>query len=270
MKLMNMLPVFAVLALSACSDKAMESQLERVLEKNPDLVMNVISKNPEKFMQAAQTASRAMQEKMQSNQRKQMEDNMEADLKTPQQVPYTDAEAVGKKDAKVVVVEYSDLQCPYCSRGYATLEEVKKLYPDSKVVFKQRPLPMHQHARPAALYYLAVQRSHGAAKAYEFGGAVFAKQQEMNQVSPADLGKFLDKVAKSVGVNVGKVNQVLKSEKASLEAKVESDSAEASKLGFNGTPAFVVNGVRVNGAVPVEVFKSAVEKTLNPAKAASK
>ncbi len=71
-------------------------------------------------------------------------------------IPAADSYVLGKKDARVTVVEFSDLQCPYCSRFHPLVNEIAKAFPnDVKVIFKNYPLGFHQHARPAAKAALA-------------------------------------------------------------------------------------------------------------------
>src|SRR5208283_5048017 len=63
---------------------------------------------------------------------------------------------IGKKDAPVTITEFSDFQCPFCSRFYSVIKDVLAAYPDRvRVVIKNFPLPFHPNARPAAKLALA-------------------------------------------------------------------------------------------------------------------
>src|SRR5689334_21663796 len=67
-----------------------------------------------------------------------------------------DSAAKGPKDAKITIVEFSDYQCPYCSRAEPLMEQVLQAYPkDVQRVYKQYPLPMHPNAMPASRAALA-------------------------------------------------------------------------------------------------------------------
>src|SRR5262245_17575997 len=67
------------------------------------------------------------------------------------QIPLDDSPAKGPKNAKVTIVQFSDFQCPFCSRVEPTVDQIMKAYSkDVKVVWKNNPLPFHQNAGPAA------------------------------------------------------------------------------------------------------------------------
>ncbi len=70
----------------------------------------------------------------------------------PVQIDVANAPSIGPKDAKVTIVEYSDFECPFCARAFATVEQIKAAYPkDVRIVYKQLPLTqLHQNAQKAA------------------------------------------------------------------------------------------------------------------------
>jgi protein-disulfide isomerase len=167
--------------------------------------------------------------------------------------------ARGPADAKVTIVEYSDFQCPFCSRGYQILEEqVLPEYKDKvKFYFKNLPLKsIHPWAENAAIAAecAAQQNADGFWKMYH---ALFKGQREINQ---DNLKEKVMQFAKDAGLDEGKFAQCVDT-KAS-EAKVDKDLEEATSIGANSTPTFFINGRRLEGAQPFENFKSIIDQEL--------
>ncbi len=242
------------LALAGCTS---ESQIKSVLEKNPDILFSAIEKNPDKFMEVVQKASMAAQRKQQEDQEKEERERVENEMKNPLTPEWADGRAtIGSKDAPIQIVEYSDFQCPFCSRGYATLKQVLKAYPGKiRFMFKNLPLPMHPLAMPAAQRFEAIALQ-DVNKAYKFHDTIFENQQKMN----AGGEKYLDSIAAKVGANVAQMKKDMEGDKG--KERIEADMKEAEKYGISGTPGFIVNGVSVRGAYPFGHFKDIIDKKL--------
>jgi len=88
----------------------------------------------------------------------------------------------GSPDAPVTLVEFSDFECPFCSRVGTTLEELKRIYGPSqlRVVWKNFPLPFHNEARPASDAAMTVFALGGDAAFWKFHDLVFANQQDLS------------------------------------------------------------------------------------------
>ncbi|WP_240487069.1 DsbA family protein [Hyalangium minutum] len=169
-------------------------------------------------------------------------------------VPLEESPSMGPADALVTLVEFTDFQCPFCSRANATVKQVQEDYGNKlRVVIKQHPLPFHPRARPAALASLAAQQQ---GKFFEYHDKLFANQQSLDDAS-------LETFAKEVGLDVKKWKKDLADPK--LAAIVDRDSALAESLGARGTPGFFVNGRFFSGAQPIEVFRAAIDEELNKA-----
>jgi protein-disulfide isomerase len=241
--------------LTSCAPSA--SQLKEAVKKDPSIVFAAIESDPEQFIEVVNKAAREAQSKGAEKAAQEESAKRDEEFKNPLKPEIEDNRAIwGPKDAKITIVEYSDFQCPYCARGYQTLQEVKKAYPNQiRFVFKHLPLEMHPKAMPAAKYFEAIARQ-SAEKAYKFHDMVFSNQGELN----ARGEDFLKDTAKKAGADMAKLKKDLAD--PTLMDRINKDTAEAQKYGFTGTPGFIVNGVSLRGAYPFSEFKSIIDRSL--------
>ncbi|HJX66187.1 MAG TPA: thioredoxin domain-containing protein [Polyangia bacterium] len=160
----------------------------------------------------------------------------------------------GAKDALVTIVQFSDFQCPYCSRVEPTIDKIMEEYKGKvRVAWRNKPLPFHDKAKPAAIAALAANQQ---GKFWEMHAIMFKNQQNLDAAS-------LEKYAKEIGLDMAKFKAALQDKK--LQDSVEADVAMGDKLGARGTPAFFVNGSFLSGAQPFENFKSRIDEQLKKA-----
>ncbi len=159
----------------------------------------------------------------------------------------------GDKQAKVKIVEFSDFQCPFCSRGANVLTEIKKKYGKKvAVAFRHYPLPMHPQAKPASEASMCINEQ-SPDKFWTYHDKLFAAQDKLDNDS-------LKRVAKEVGANMDAFNKCFDSHKyADL---VQADMDYGTKIGVRSTPTFFVNGRLVQGAQPFDVFKDMIDEEL--------
>lgn len=173
-----------------------------------------------------------------------------------------DVATKGPADAKVTIVEYSDFQCPFCSRGYQTLEsQVLKEYGDKvRFAYKNFPLPMHPWAEPAAVASLCArqQKTDAFWKLYNY---YFQNQRDLTAQNLKDKSV---EALKDDGIDLAKFGDCLDNKKT-LDL-VKAEQAEGSSVGVNGTPAFIINGRLISGAQPFENFKAIIDDELARAK----
>ncbi len=159
--------------------------------------------------------------------------------------------ARGPENAKVTIVEFSDFQCPFCSKAHDTVEQVMQAYAGKvRLVFRQFPLEFHKNAPKAAEGALCAADQ---GKFWEFHDVLFKNQQKLEV--PA-----LKEHAASLGLDAGKFAECLDSNKKA--EMVKADQAAGSKVGVTGTPAFFINGVMLSGAQPMEEFKKVIDQEL--------
>ncbi|HEY2901056.1 MAG TPA: thioredoxin domain-containing protein [Polyangia bacterium] len=180
----------------------------------------------------------------------------EADQSAVYRADIKGAPMKGAKDALVTIVQFSDYQCPFCSRVEPTLAKVMDDYKGKvRVVWRDLPLPFHPNALPAAI---AARAAGDQGKYWEMHDKIFANQQTMDRPT-------YEKYAQELGLNMAKFKAALDSQKG--KAEIEADSAAGNKIGARGTPAFFVNGKFLSGAQPYEMFKSKIDDELKTAEA---
>lgn len=207
--------------------------------------------NLDQIGQALESYFQKKQEKSRQNQAKEEEASIEEQFKNPVKVEIGSSPVRGSADAPVTIVEFSDFQCPYCSRGKSVMEEVLKSYPGKvKVVFKNLPLPFHPEAEPAAIAALAAGKQ---GKFWEMHDLLFDNQAELSSA------KYLEFAGK-LGLDLNKFKDDLDS--AEVKKLVKDDAELASSLGVRGTPGFFVNGVQVKGARPAAYFNTIIDRWL--------
>jgi protein-disulfide isomerase len=161
----------------------------------------------------------------------------------------------GPEGAPVTIVEFSDFQCPFCSRAKGTVDEVVKTYGDKvRLVFRHFPLSFHQEAPKAAEASACAADQN---KFWEYHDKLFANQAALKVDD-------LKKAAADLGLDTARFNECLDSgKKAEL---VKKDTAAGEKAGVTGTPAFFINGIALSGAVPAEEFKAIIDSELKKKK----
>ena len=157
----------------------------------------------------------------------------------------------GPVTAPIVVVEYTDFQCPFCVRVQPTLDAVRERYGDQVVhVFKNLPLPIHAQAQLAGEASLCAQDQD---KFWEFHKWLFQNQRTMNRASMIEQ-------AGAMGMNSELFTACL--DQNTYRDKVRADMKEARSFGITGTPGFLINGRVLSGAQPLEAFEAIIDEEL--------
>jgi protein-disulfide isomerase len=175
----------------------------------------------------------------------------------------------GNPNAKVVVVNYDDFECPFCSRAHNTLfPELLKEYGDKiAFVYKDFPLSdMHPWAIHAAVDANCLAAESNDAY-WDFADYIHKNQVQVNSVSGRD-GQFaeLDRITQTEGnkfnVDSAKLESCMKVQK---EDAVRASMKEGDSLGIDGTPTMFVNGEMVTGARSTDEFRAVFDRALQQA-----
>jgi len=175
----------------------------------------------------------------------------------------------GAKNAKVVVVNFDDFECPFCARMHQTLfPDALKEYGDRVTfIYKDDPLTeIHPWALHAAVdaNCLAAQNNDAY---WDFADYIHANKKEVDgEKTPSGRFDAVDKMAMLEGqkhnLDAGKLQSCVK---AQNEDAVRASMKEADDLGINGTPALFINGQRIDGAVSIAEVRAALDTALRDA-----
>lgn len=159
------------------------------------------------------------------------------------------------KGAPITIVEFSDFECPYCSKAEEVVNKVMDAYKGKiRLVYRDYPLPFHANAQKASEAALCAGDQ---GKYWEMHAKLFANQQAL---AMADLKQH----AAGVGLDAGKFGACLDSGAKAKDVAASKKAAES--LGVSGTPHFFVNGRPLSGAQPFERFKEIIDHELAAAK----
>lgn len=165
----------------------------------------------------------------------------------------------GKPDAKVVVTEFSDFECPYCRQMQPDVQRIKAEY-QSKVkwVFRNFPLDFHPQAMPT---HIAAACAGKQNKYFEFQSRVFAIPYNGRQLDMSSAQ--LESIAQSIGLNMQNYRQCAADRDGAIKSEIEADMRYGQKIGVRGTPTIFINGVLYQQERSYEAMKAAIEKLLN-------
>jgi protein-disulfide isomerase/serine/threonine protein kinase len=181
------------------------------------------------------------------------------DETTVWKVPVGDSPMRGPGDALVTIVLFSEYQCPFCQRVEGTLDKVREHYgSDVRIVWKDRPLPFHKQAVPAAQFAREARKQKGDRGYWEAHDLLFANNTQLTQ-------NDLEKYARQLGLDVSAVQRAIQHNIHQKAIDADADLADA--LDARGTPTMFINGRQLRGAQPFEKFQTIIDAELSKAKA---
>jgi len=158
----------------------------------------------------------------------------------------------GAQDAKIVIVEFSDFQCPYCQEAAPIIKRIRQEDQDFvKIIYRHFPnLAAHQNALNAAL---ASECAAEQNQFWPYQDLLFANQDNL-------AAENLNLIALNVGLDTTQFAQCLDSQK--YLAKVQNDMQDGLRLGINGTPTFYINGIKAPGVISYQDLKTVIDKLI--------
>jgi len=218
-----------------------KSRIRAPLEQVKDRVVQYLTQNSRNEARSALTARL----------------RKEADVKIALEPPRTDlsledpAYTLGEKDAPIMLVEFSDFQCPYSKRSQAVLNQVMDEYKGKvSYAFFDYPLPFHKEAPKA---HEAVRCAQEQGKGYPYSRKVFDNQKKLGV---EDLKAY----AAELELDEKKFDACLDSGR--FADNVQQSIDKGRRAGVTGTPAFFINGIMISGAQPFEAFQTVVDQEL--------
>lgn len=211
-------------------------------------VLEVLEQNPEAIIGSVQSYQ---QEQQQQQARAREEQQAEAIAQVRQDVDVLvgDSPRKGADSFDLVLVEFSDFQCPFCARATSTVEQFMEEHGDEvMLVYKHLPLTnIHPQALPAAYASWAAQQQ---GKFWEYHDLLFENQGNLSD-------EYYLEAAEQLDLDIDRFNADRDSDEA--EAAVNADRQIAAQLQIGGTPFFLMNGEGLSGARPYEDFVRALE-----------
>ncbi|MBP9113725.1 MAG: thioredoxin domain-containing protein, partial [Polyangiaceae bacterium] len=164
----------------------------------------------------------------------------------------------GGANAKVVIQQFSDFECPFCSRVEPTLDEVLKKYGNKvKIVWRNLPLPFHPHAVEAAEAAAEAHKQKGSKGFWAMHSLIFKNQRALERSD-------LDGYAKTIGLDPTKFAAAMNGK--GHRTSIDTDAKAAKDANISGTPGFLINGYFLSGAQPIEKFEALIDRALLEAK----
>jgi len=173
----------------------------------------------------------------------------------------------GNPNAPVTVIEFSDFQCPFCSKFYQqTLPSLEENYIDTgKIKFVYRDLPLdnlHTNARTAAV---AAECADEQGKFWDYHNVLFEKQTEWQSLPSSEFASTLKQYAADLGLQAANFESCMQSQ--GIADEVNKDSLEAARYGVTGTPTFFIGSekegfVKLVGAQPYPAFQGVIDPLL--------
>jgi protein-disulfide isomerase len=162
----------------------------------------------------------------------------------------------GNPEASVVIVEFSDFQCPFCERATATVRQIRDTYGDD-ILFVYRDFPIHSIHPQAQKAAEGAQCADDQGKFWDYHDILFEKRTEW--AAETGVAKFKEYAA-DLSLDTEEFNSCLDTGKYASE--VGDDLAAGQALGVTGTPTFFINGIRLVGAQPFTSFQGIIDQEL--------
>lgn len=231
---------------ASISESALEEAVQKLLQERPDLILEVLRRNSEAVLDIAQQGSNL-------RRKHNLEAQWRDDMKKEKSVRLGDRPVLGNPDAKVRIVAFSDFSCHFCEQASKNIEQLRKEFGDDvSLVFKHLPLDEKGPGGMASAYFIAIAMQ-DEPKAWQFYDAMYANRDRLL----AEGEPFIKKTAQGLGLDMKKLQKDVQGRR--VREILAQDQEDGQKLGVEGTPYFLVNNLVVRGAVPIDIFRAAVE-----------
>jgi protein-disulfide isomerase len=207
-------------------------------------VLQIIREHPEVIIESVQAYQQQQQQKL-----NQVRQAFLQDLKTNPQTVIGNSPTTGATNSKILLVEFSDFQCPYCAEAHKTLKQLLAKYQGKiKLVYKHLPLAaIHPQALPAAA---AAWAAHQQGKFWEYHDALFTNQKQLSEAL------YLD-IAKNLNLDLVKFQR----DQTLATPAIQKDIQLAEKLAVGGTPFFVISTPTISRVVQLSDIENILSNT---------
>ncbi|MBO3461832.1 thioredoxin domain-containing protein [Aetokthonos hydrillicola Thurmond2011] len=207
------------------------------IQKHPDLILNSVKDYQLKLERAKNQAI----------------ENISNDLMKNPVDFIGDSPTLGSQDKKIILVEFSDFQCPFCARAHNNISKfMQKNGNEVTFVYKHLPLVnIHKEAMPAALASWAAGKQ---GKFWEFHKALFENQDKLEDA-------LYVKIAQQLNLDLKKFDKDRKSNAA--KDAIKKDITLAEKLNISSTPYFLFNGRPMSGVISSQILENTLRQVKN-------
>lgn len=178
---------------------------------------------------------------------------------------------VGQNTKNVTLVEYGDFQCSACYQFESVLEQIREIYKND-ITFQFRHFPLSEIHLNAVAAARASEAASNQGKFWEMHDALYKSQDPSGKsgwVASKTPNTFFEEIARQLNLDVEKFKT--DSASAAVNDVIQADRAEAKRLGFNGTPSFMLDGKQISQPrADLEFFKKLIDEAIaskNPAPA---
>lgn len=233
-------------AAQAIPQADLEKAVQKLLQERPDIILEVLRRNSEAVLDIAQQGSNL-------RRKHNLEAQWREDMKTNKEVRLAGRPVLGDPKAKVRIIAFSDFTCHFCGQASKNLDEIRKEYGnDVCLIFKHLPLDEKGPGGMASAWFIAIAQQNEA-KAWEFYRIMYANREKLL----AEGEPFIRRTAQELGLDAKKLAKEAQSKK--VKEIMAQDQADGQKLGVEGTPYFLINNLVVRGAVPLDLFRAAID-----------
>lgn len=217
-------------ALASVSPR-LEAQILEVIREHPEVILESVMAYQEEQKAQREAAQQAMVQEI---------------SRTPQ-LAIADSPVTGSPEQRTVLIEFSDFQCPFCAQAHDTVDEFMARYGDEvTLVYKHFPLAqIHPEAIPAARAAYAAQQQ---GKFWAYYDALFTHQDQLGD-------DFYRETAAALDLDLEQFDR----DRAQADAAIQADIQLGQQLSLTGTPAFILNGKLLSGAVPLETLEKLLD-----------
>jgi protein-disulfide isomerase len=219
-----------------------KEEVRQILKNNPELIFEALQGHEEQLYDLLQVG-------LEKKNKSRIREGRLKQLKNPKIAAlHPDRPVWGSPNGKINIIVFSDFQSATSAKADIIIHKLLQKHPDISYRFRHNPLGLHKMSLPAAEYYeaLALQDQ---AKAKKLNRLILK-----NRLAIKKNGiKKLDELAEKCGADMKQLHRTLNSPQ--VQARIDGDRKEARKLGLTASPVFLVHGVTVTGAAPIEEFE---------------
>ena len=241
------------------SQENLKESLRQLLKENPELVLDIVKENPGLVLDILRNNSEAVldiaQQGSSLRKRKAIRAAWGEDIKKPKKIDLEGRAFLGKKDAPVTIVAYSDFTCSYCRQEEPVLAALLKKY-QGKVRYTFKALPKSEPTSTTLAKFATAAFMLAPEKAWKLYEELFRSAEKFESQGE----DYIKGVSASLGFDYNTLKA--ESESSKVKDRLDADGKEADVLGISGTPHFLVNDLVIRGAVDQELFAEAIERAL--------